>query len=78
MPPNDGIWLYYDKSSFPPWPESEEGDPEDAIERRDLGFGFLLAVCVELLAERQFDKHLLVVASEQSRGTAKNERKKVE
>lgn len=73
MPTNDSIRLDYDESSLPSGPESEEGDPDDAIERRNLGLGFLLAVCGELLAEGELDNELLITASEQCRGTTKNE-----
>ncbi len=53
--------------------ESEEGNPEDAIERRDLGLGFLLAVGGKLLAEGQLDNHLLAVAAKESRSASHDE-----
>jgi hypothetical protein len=78
MPANDSVWLDYDEYSLPSRPEAEQGDPEHAIERRDLGIGFLLAVCGELLPERQLDDRLLIVASEQGRSAANDECQKVE
>ena len=78
MPTNDRIGLDYDESSPPSRPEAEEGDPEDAIERRDPGLGLLLAICGELLSERQLDNRLLILALEQSRRTTNNECQKVE
>ena len=78
MPANDGIRLDYDESSLPSRPESEEGDPEDAIERRNLGLGFLLAVYRELLAEGQLNNCLLIATSEKGGSTADKENQKVE
>ena len=78
MPANHCVRIDNDENSLPSRPESEEGDPEDAIERRDLGSYFLLAVCGELLSEGQLDNHLLILASEQSRGTTNNECHEVE
>jgi hypothetical protein len=49
--------------SLPSRPESEEGDPEDAIEWRDLGFGFLLPESGELLPEGQLDNCLFFSTS---------------
>ncbi len=78
MPANDSIRLDYDESSHPSRPESEEGNPEDAIERRDLGLGLFLAVHGELLAEGQLYKCLLILASKQCRSTTNKECQKVE
>ena len=73
MPTNDGIWLDYDESLFPSRPEAEEGDPEDAIEWRDLELRPLLRVCGELLAKSEFDDYLLTVASDEARSTTHHE-----
>ena len=78
MPANHCVRIDNDENSLPSRPESEEGDPEDAIEWRDLGSCFLLAVCGELLSEGQLDNHLLILASEQSQSTTNNECQEVE
>ena len=78
MPANDGIRLDDDERVLPSRPESEEGDPERAIEWRDFGLGFLLAVSGKLLAEGQLDNHLLILASEQCWSATNNECQKVE
>ena len=56
----------------------EEGCPEDAIEWRYLGLGFLLAVCRELLAEGQLDNQLLAMAADEGRSATENECQEVE
>ena len=63
MPANDSVWFDNDESLLPSRPKAEEDDPEGAIELRDLGLGFVLAVSGKLLAEGQLDNHLLIVAS---------------
>ncbi len=78
MPANHCVRIDNDESSLPSRPESEEGDPEDAIERPDLESCFLLAVCGELLSEGQLDNHLLILASEQSRSRTNDECQEVE
>jgi len=78
MPANDGIWFDDDKNSLPSRPESEEGNPEDAIERGDLGLCFLLAVRGELLAKGQFDYCLLIATSEKGWSTTEKESQKME
>ena len=59
-------------------PESEEGNPEDAIEWRDLGFGFVLAESGELLPESQLDNCLFLSTSEQGGSGADDECQEVE
>ena len=63
---------------LPSGPESEEGDPKDTIEWRDLGFRFLLAVCRELLAKSQLGNYLLILASDEGRSRTNNECPEVE
>ncbi len=63
MPANHSVGLDYDEDSLPSRPESEEGDPENAIEWRDLGFGFLLAESGQLLPEGQLDNCLFFSTS---------------
>ena len=53
MPANNRVGFDNNEHSLPSRPESEEGDPENAIEWRDLGFGFLLAESGQLLPEGQ-------------------------
>ena len=78
MPTDDGIGIDNDERVLPSRPESEEGDPERAIEWRDHWFGFLLAVSGKLLTEGQLDNHLLIVASEQSRNASNYECQEME
>jgi len=73
MPTNHGVWFDDHKISLPSRPESEEGDPGDAIEWRDLGFRSLLRVCGESLAKSEFDDDLLTVASDEGRSKADHE-----
>jgi hypothetical protein len=63
---------------LPSGPESEEGDPKDTIEWRDLGFRFLLAGCRELLAKSQLGNYLLILASDEGRSRTNNECQEVE
>jgi hypothetical protein len=51
------------------FPIREERDPECAVELRDSGSYFLLAVRRELLAEGQLDNDLLALASDQGGST---------
>ena len=78
MPANDGIRFDDDKNSLPLRPESEEGNPENSVQWRDLGFCLLLAVRGELLAKGQFDYCLLIATSEKGRSTTEKENQKVE
>ena len=78
MPTDDGIGIDNDERVLPSRPESEEGNPEDAIERCDLGLGFFMAIGGELLTKRQLDNGLLISASKQGRSAANDECQKVE
>jgi len=78
MPADHGVRFDYDEGVFPTGPEPEQSYPENAIEWRELGLRFLLAVCGELLTKSQFDNHWLIVASEKGRGAASYECQKVE
>ena len=78
MPANDCVGFDDNEHSFPPRPESEEGDPKNAIEWRDLGCGFLLAECGQLLPESQLDNCLFFSISEQGRSGADDECQEVE
>ena len=55
----------------------EELDPECAVEWRDSGSYFHLAVCGELLAEGQLDNDLLTLASDEGGSTSNGERQQV-
>ena len=78
MPANHRVGFDNNEDSLPSRPESEEGDPENSVEWRDLGFCFLLAVRGELLAKRQFDDRLLIATSEEGRSTTNKESQEVE
>jgi hypothetical protein len=78
MPANYGVGFDNNEDSLPSRPESEEGNPEDAIEWRDLGFGFLLAESGELLPEGQLDNCLFFLTSEQGRSTTDDEFQEVD
>lgn len=71
MPANNSVRLDDDEDSLPSRPEHGEHDPEHAVEWRDPGSYFLLAVCGELLAEGQLDNDLLTLASDEG-GSATN------
>ncbi len=78
MPANDGIRFDDDENSLPSRPESEEGNPENSVQWRNLGFCFLLAVGGELLAKGQFDYCLLIATSEKGWSTTEKESQKME
>ena len=78
MPANHCVGFDDNEHSLPSRPESEEGDPEDAIEWRDLGFGFLLPESGQLLPESQLDNCLFFSISEQGRSTTDDECQEVE
>ena len=73
MPANDSVRLADDEGSLPARPESEERDPECAVEWRDSGSYFLLAVRGELLAEGRLDNDLFTLASDEGGSTTNSE-----
>ena len=78
MPANHGVRFDNNEHSLPSRPESEESDPENAIDWRDLGGGSLLAESGELLPEGQLDNGLFFSTSEQGRSRADKECQEVE
>ena len=70
MPANHGLRLDEDQNASPPGPESGEGDPEGAIERRQPRPWVPVNEDRELLAEREFDEDLVPPGSEQCGATA--------
>ncbi len=73
VPANYCVGFDNNEHLLPSRPESEEGDPECAVEWRDPGSYFLLAVCGELLAEGQLDNDLLTLSSDEGRSTTNDE-----
>jgi hypothetical protein len=78
MPVNHCVGFDNNEHSLPSRPESEEGDPESAIEWRDLGFGFLLAESGQLLPEGQLYNCLFFSTSEKGRSGVDDEFQEVE
>ena len=78
MPSNHCVGFDNNEDLLPSRPESEEGDPENAIEWRDFGFGFLPAQSGQLLPECQLDSCLFYSTSEQGRSTTEDECQEVE
>jgi hypothetical protein len=52
MPTDDRVGLYDDQRLLPPRPEADEGDPEGAIPRRQLGPTLAPRVDLELLSKK--------------------------
>ncbi len=78
MPANHCVGFDNNEDLLPSRPESEEGDPENAIEWRDLGFGFPLAESGELLPEGQLYNCLFFATAEQGRSGADDECQEVD
>ena len=78
MPTDHRVRLDHDQGVSPARPEPEQRNPEGSIDRRELGMSFLLSVRSELLAQSQLDDHLLTVASEDGKGTAKECQSEIE
>jgi hypothetical protein len=64
MPAHHDLGSYEHEMFFPAWPESREGDPERAIERRKPGAGPTSGVKRKLLSKGPLDHNLICVTSE--------------
>ena len=72
MPADHGLWLNDDESALPSRPEPREGDPEGAIQQREMRSRMSMHEDRELLAQRELDDGLVLAAPEQSEDAPKD------
>ncbi len=78
MPSDHGFGPNDDQGLFPSRPELRQKDPEAPVGRSDPGSASPLCERGELLTKGEFNDHLLVSASKESRNTAKEDRQEFE